>query len=66
MLDVCFPPLPGDSSCGQLLISRSSYSKKHEGLMPWVLGGEVGNKGESPWQVGEQIQCHLRSSADEG
>lgn len=39
------------SSCGQLLISRSSYSKPVVGLMPWVVGGEVGKKGESPWQV---------------
>lgn len=23
-----------------------------DGLMPWVVGGEVGKKGESPWQVG--------------
>uniref|UniRef100_A0A8C6SJB0 Vitamin K-dependent protein C n=1 Tax=Neogobius melanostomus TaxID=47308 RepID=A0A8C6SJB0_9GOBI len=36
------------SSCGQLLISRSSYSKPVVGLMPWVVGGEVGKKGESP------------------
>lgn len=28
--------------------------------MPWVLGGEVGKKGESPWQVGEQTKSHLR------
>lgn len=60
-----FPPA-GDTSCGQLLISRSSYSKKHEGLMPWVLGGEVGNKGESPWQVGDLIHGHMRSSAEGG
>lgn len=41
------------SSCGQLLISRSSYSEPQEkvGLQPWVVGGEVGKKGESPWQV---------------
>uniref|UniRef100_A0A3B4BCD1 Vitamin K-dependent protein C n=1 Tax=Periophthalmus magnuspinnatus TaxID=409849 RepID=A0A3B4BCD1_9GOBI len=39
------------SSCGQLLISRSSYSEPVTGLQPWVVGGEVGKKGESPWQV---------------
>ena len=22
-----------------------------EGPMPWTVGGEVGKKGESPWQV---------------
>ncbi|XP_077412111.1 vitamin K-dependent protein C [Vanacampus margaritifer] len=41
----------GPSSCGQLLIGRSSYSKPMDGLMPWMVGGEVGKKGESPWQV---------------
>uniref|UniRef100_UPI0037E7D693 vitamin K-dependent protein C-like n=1 Tax=Semicossyphus pulcher TaxID=241346 RepID=UPI0037E7D693 len=41
----------GLSSCGQLLISRSSYSKPMDGLLPWMVGGEVGKKGESPWQV---------------
>uniref|UniRef100_A0A3Q4B868 Vitamin K-dependent protein C n=1 Tax=Mola mola TaxID=94237 RepID=A0A3Q4B868_MOLML len=41
----------GASSCGQLLISRSSYTKRMDGLLPWMLGGEVGKKGESPWQV---------------
>ncbi|XP_072298007.1 vitamin K-dependent protein C [Eucyclogobius newberryi] len=41
----------GRSSCGQLLISRSSYSERVTGLQPWVIGGEVGKKGESPWQV---------------
>lgn len=56
-----FPPA-GGTSCGQLLISRSSYSKKHEGLMPWVLGGEVGTKGESPWQVGELIFSRERAA----
>ncbi|XP_054452453.1 vitamin K-dependent protein C [Anoplopoma fimbria] len=45
----CVPQ--GPSSCGQLLISRSSYSKPLDGLMPWMVGGEVGKKGESPWQV---------------
>ncbi|TDH06359.1 hypothetical protein EPR50_G00132510 [Perca flavescens] len=41
----------GQSSCGQLLIDKSTYSKQKEGLLPWVMGGEVGNKGENPWQV---------------
>ncbi|XP_075339020.1 vitamin K-dependent protein C [Odontesthes bonariensis] len=39
------------SSCGQLLISRSEYSKPIDGLLPWMVGGEVGKKGESPWQA---------------
>uniref|UniRef100_A0A665UQW2 Vitamin K-dependent protein C n=1 Tax=Echeneis naucrates TaxID=173247 RepID=A0A665UQW2_ECHNA len=39
------------SSCGQLLIGRSSYTKPMDGLLPWMVGGEVGKKGESPWQV---------------
>nr|XP_019961772.1 PREDICTED: vitamin K-dependent protein C-like [Paralichthys olivaceus] len=41
----------GPSSCGRLLISRSSYTKPMDGLLPWIVGGEVGKKGESPWQV---------------
>ncbi|XP_074545141.1 vitamin K-dependent protein C-like [Halichoeres trimaculatus] len=41
----------GSSSCGQLLIHRSSYSEPVDGIMPWAVGGEVGKKGESPWQV---------------
>ncbi|XP_073346771.1 vitamin K-dependent protein C [Pagrus major] len=41
----------GHSSCGQLLIARSAYAKPMEGPMPWTVGGEVGKKGESPWQV---------------
>lgn len=45
----CVPK--GTSSCGQLLISRSSYTKPMDGLLPWMVGGEVGKKGESPWQV---------------
>ncbi|KAJ8011447.1 hypothetical protein DPEC_G00058310 [Dallia pectoralis] len=40
-----------DQSCGQLLVAKTSYSKRHEGLLPWLVGGEVGKKGESPWQV---------------
>ncbi|XP_034743259.1 vitamin K-dependent protein C [Etheostoma cragini] len=49
-VSVCLPPA-GLSSCGQLLIDRSSYSKPKDGLLPWVTGGEVGKKGESPWQA---------------
>uniref|UniRef100_A0A3P9LB70 Vitamin K-dependent protein C n=1 Tax=Oryzias latipes TaxID=8090 RepID=A0A3P9LB70_ORYLA len=45
----CLPQ--GTTSCGQLLISRSEYSEPLVGLLPWMLGGEVGKKGESPWQV---------------
>ncbi|KAM3866129.1 vitamin K-dependent protein C [Diretmus argenteus] len=45
----CVPK--GTSSCGQLLIARSSYSEPIQGLLPWMLGGEVGKKGESPWQA---------------
>uniref|UniRef100_A0A1A8L0C1 Vitamin K-dependent protein C n=1 Tax=Nothobranchius pienaari TaxID=704102 RepID=A0A1A8L0C1_9TELE len=45
----CVPK--GSSACGQLLISRSEYASPQDGLMPWMLGGEVGKKGESPWQV---------------
>ncbi|KAM3605143.1 uncharacterized protein V6R79_021365 [Siganus canaliculatus] len=41
----------GRSSCGQLLIDRTPYSVPSDGLMPWMIGGEVGKKGESPWQV---------------
>ncbi|KAM9349497.1 vitamin K-dependent protein C [Symphorus nematophorus] len=41
----------GLSSCGQLRIGRSSYTKPMDGLLPWMVGGEVGKKGESPWQV---------------
>ncbi|GAA6229482.1 vitamin K-dependent protein C [Lates japonicus] len=45
----CLPK--GPSSCGQLLVGRSSYTKPMDGLLPWMVGGEVGKKGESPWQV---------------
>ncbi|XP_059201137.1 vitamin K-dependent protein C [Centropristis striata] len=41
----------GFSSCGRLRIFRSSYTKPMDGLLPWMVGGEVGKKGESPWQV---------------
>ncbi|CAN9503054.1 unnamed protein product [Ophioblennius macclurei] len=45
----CVPK--GSSTCGQLLIGRSSYTKPMDGLLPWMVGGEVGKKGESPWQA---------------
>ncbi|XP_030631805.1 vitamin K-dependent protein C [Chanos chanos] len=46
----CVPK--GAGSCGQILLIKSSYkSKPTEGLQPWVIGGEVGKKGESPWQA---------------
>ncbi|XP_013763637.1 vitamin K-dependent protein C-like, partial [Pundamilia nyererei] len=38
------------SSCGQLL-ATTSYSPPPKGLRPWMVGGQVGKKGESPWQV---------------
>lgn len=41
----------GQRSCGQLLIGRSSYTKPMDGLLPWMVAGEVGKKGENPWQV---------------
>ncbi|XP_030607817.1 vitamin K-dependent protein C [Archocentrus centrarchus] len=41
----------GRSSCGQLLATSTSYTKPMEGLRPWMVGGQVGKKGESPWQV---------------
>uniref|UniRef100_A0A8C2X179 Vitamin K-dependent protein C n=1 Tax=Cyclopterus lumpus TaxID=8103 RepID=A0A8C2X179_CYCLU len=41
----------GLSSCGRLLINRSSFTKPRDGLLPWMVGGEVGKKGESPWQA---------------
>ncbi|XP_068424054.1 vitamin K-dependent protein C [Clinocottus analis] len=41
----------GPSSCGQLLIGRSSYSQLKDEQLPWTMGGEVGKKGESPWQA---------------
>ncbi|KAM7400019.1 hypothetical protein PAMA_004620 [Pampus argenteus] len=45
----CVPK--GFSSCGQLLVGRTPYTKPMDGLLPWMVGGEVGRKGESPWQV---------------
>ncbi|XP_016350464.1 vitamin K-dependent protein C [Sinocyclocheilus anshuiensis] len=41
-----------EASCGQIRIAKSSYiNKPLVGLQPWVLGGTVGKKGESPWQA---------------
>ncbi|XP_056600592.1 vitamin K-dependent protein C [Triplophysa dalaica] len=41
-----------EASCGQIQIVRSSFSSKPlKGLQPWVMGGTVGKKGESPWQA---------------
>ncbi|KAJ8357853.1 hypothetical protein SKAU_G00206470 [Synaphobranchus kaupii] len=38
-------------ACGQLVAPRVSDNKPKVGLQPWLVGGEVGKKGESPWQV---------------
>lgn len=41
-----------EASCGQIRIVKSFYKNKPlVGLQPWVVGGTVGKKGESPWQV---------------
>ncbi|XP_016404387.1 vitamin K-dependent protein C-like [Sinocyclocheilus rhinocerous] len=41
-----------EASCGQIRLAKSSYiNKPLVGLQPWVLGGTVGKKGESPWQA---------------
>ncbi|KAI7810132.1 Proc protein [Triplophysa rosa] len=41
-----------EASCGQIQIAKSSFSSKPpKGLQPWVMGGTVGKKGESPWQA---------------
>ncbi|XP_058275061.1 vitamin K-dependent protein C-like isoform X1 [Hemibagrus wyckioides] len=46
----CLPK--NEQSCGQILIAKSSYSSKpFVGLQPWIMGGEVGKRGESPWQA---------------
>ncbi|CAB1325723.1 unnamed protein product [Coregonus sp. 'balchen'] len=45
----CVPK--GHHSCGQLLVAKTSYSKPIQGLLPWLVGGEMGKKGESPWQA---------------
>ncbi|KAG9278800.1 vitamin K-dependent protein C isoform X1 [Astyanax mexicanus] len=39
-------------SCGQILIAKSSQSTKPKPVLhPWLSGGTVGKKGESPWQA---------------
>ncbi|XP_066509082.1 vitamin K-dependent protein C-like [Hoplias malabaricus] len=39
-------------SCGQILIAKSVYSTKSKSVItPWLMGGEVGRKGDSPWQA---------------
>ncbi|XP_035383754.1 vitamin K-dependent protein C [Electrophorus electricus] len=39
-------------SCGQILTAKSSFATKRiVGLQPWLVGGEIGRKGESPWQA---------------
>ncbi|XP_077050067.1 vitamin K-dependent protein C [Siphateles boraxobius] len=41
-----------EASCGQIRIVKSFYKNKPlVGLQPWVVGGTVGKKGESPWQA---------------
>ncbi|KAM9322273.1 vitamin K-dependent protein C [Pholidichthys leucotaenia] len=45
----CVPK--GSFSCGQVLKDRVDYSKTDRIQWPWMVGGEVGRKGESPWQV---------------
>ncbi|XP_051983917.1 vitamin K-dependent protein C-like isoform X2 [Xyrauchen texanus] len=49
-------------SCGQIRIAKSFYKKKPmTGLQPWLVGGTVGKKGESPWQaliLNHEIMLH--------
>ncbi|KAL6468286.1 hypothetical protein MHYP_G00239630 [Metynnis hypsauchen] len=46
----CIPK--SQDSCGQILIAKSTYSTKPRPILqPWVVGGEVGRRGESPWQA---------------
>lgn len=42
-----------EASCGQILITKSSYSNKpvEPGLQPWLFGSTNVKKGDSPWQV---------------
>ncbi|NP_956650.1 vitamin K-dependent protein C precursor [Danio rerio] len=41
-----------DASCGQIRIPKSAYANKPKPvLQPWVMGGNVGKRGESPWQA---------------
>lgn len=49
---MCILSYTDEASCGQIRIAKSSYTNKPlVGLQPWVVGGTVGKKGESPWQV---------------
>ncbi|KAI4898820.1 hypothetical protein NFI96_004287 [Prochilodus magdalenae] len=45
--------IPNDQeACGQILIAKSAYSTIPQAtLMPWVSGGEIGQRGASPWQA---------------
>ncbi|XP_017575494.1 vitamin K-dependent protein C-like isoform X1 [Pygocentrus nattereri] len=39
-------------SCGQILIAKSAFSTKPRPILqPWLVGAEVGRKGDSPWQA---------------
>jgi len=50
---LCIFSYTDEASCGQIRIVKSFYNNKPlVGLQPWVVGGTVGKKGESPWQVG--------------
>jgi len=50
---LCIFSYTDEASCGQIRIVKSFYKNKPlVGLQPWVVGGTVGKKGESPWQVG--------------
>ncbi|XP_063074891.1 vitamin K-dependent protein C isoform X2 [Engraulis encrasicolus] len=41
-----------ENSCGRILLHKSVFNTGPiQGLMPWLIGGEVGRKGESPWQA---------------
>ncbi|KAJ8270835.1 hypothetical protein GJAV_G00119810 [Gymnothorax javanicus] len=44
--------LPSEEfACGQQVVPRASENKPIVGLQPWLVRGEPGKKGESPWQV---------------
>ncbi|XP_064197707.1 vitamin K-dependent protein C [Anguilla rostrata] len=48
-------------ACGQQIVPRVTDEKPRVGLQPWMVGGEVGKKGESPWQaliMNEKGQFH--------
>ncbi|KAL4608386.1 vitamin K-dependent protein C [Arapaima gigas] len=48
-LRTCTPAVP--YACGQQHVNRSMESKVYKTLRPWLVGGQVGKKGESPWQA---------------